>query len=171
MNRKPKGQRWLNHVPVLSRILIGAGPRTSYLASGAFCASFAPMLILHDPRCADYGSSAAPRAARARHPHGCSHLRDAHPDWTWRTTAESNVTDDVLLLAHTPAHLKRLSARTRFRSRHAVFPRHRGSCAPVASRAVSTRHGMRSSTARRCFRSCGRRVTTPRRVRPWDSVT
>jgi acetoin utilization deacetylase AcuC-like enzyme len=66
------------------------------------------MLILHDPRCADYGSSMLPEQP-ARVTRSASHLRAAHPDWTWRAEAETKLTDDTLLLAHTSAHLKRLA--------------------------------------------------------------
>lgn len=43
----------------------------------------------------------------ARVTRSVAHLRQAHPDWTWRTPS-APVADDVLLLAHAPAHLKRL---------------------------------------------------------------
>ena len=66
------------------------------------------MLILHDLRCADYGSSMRPEQP-ARVTRSVAHLRAAHPDWIWRVPAESVATDDALLLAHAPAHLKRLS--------------------------------------------------------------
>lgn len=65
------------------------------------------MLILHDPRCADYGSSMRPEQP-ARVIRSAAHLKAAHPDWTWRVPDESVVAEEVLLLAHTPAHLKRL---------------------------------------------------------------
>lgn len=64
------------------------------------------MVILHDPRCADYGSSMRPEQP-ARITHSAAHLHAAHPDWTWRVPA-AVVPDETLLLAHTPAHLKRL---------------------------------------------------------------
>jgi acetoin utilization deacetylase AcuC-like enzyme len=65
------------------------------------------MVILHDPRCADYGSSMRPEQP-ARVTRSAAHLRQAHGDWTWREPS-APVGDDVLLLAHTPAHLKRLA--------------------------------------------------------------
>ncbi len=65
------------------------------------------MLILHDPRCADYGSPMRPEQP-ARVIRSAAHLRSAHPDWTWREPDAALVTDEVLLLAHTPAHLRRL---------------------------------------------------------------
>ncbi|MEO6567581.1 MAG: histone deacetylase [Opitutaceae bacterium] len=64
------------------------------------------MLILHDPRCADYGSSIWPEQP-ARVTTSATHLRSAHPAWPWRVPANA-VADEVLLLAHTPSHLKRL---------------------------------------------------------------
>jgi len=65
------------------------------------------MVILHDPRCADYGSSMRPDQP-ARVTRSVAYLRKAHPNWTWRVP-ETVVTDQTLLLAHTPAHLKRLA--------------------------------------------------------------
>ncbi len=64
------------------------------------------MLILHDPRCAEYGSSMRPEQP-ARVLRTVAHLRPAHPDWTWREPA-APADDDLLRLAHTPAHVKRL---------------------------------------------------------------
>jgi acetoin utilization deacetylase AcuC-like enzyme len=63
------------------------------------------MLILHDPRCADYevpGHPERPERVRA----SAAHLRAAHPQWTWRVPAAAE--DGILLEAHTPAHLQRL---------------------------------------------------------------
>lgn len=71
------------------------------------------MLILHDPRCAEYGSSMRPEQP-ARVIRSAAHLKSAHPDWTWRVPADAVVTDAVLQLAHTPAHLKRLVAERDF---------------------------------------------------------
>jgi acetoin utilization deacetylase AcuC-like enzyme len=64
------------------------------------------MILLHDPRCADYGSSMRPEQP-ARITRSAVHLRAAHPDWTWRIP-DAVVPDETLLLAHTQAHLKRL---------------------------------------------------------------
>ena len=64
------------------------------------------MVIVHDPRCADYSSSMRPEQP-ARVTRTVPHLRSAHPDWTWQTPV-ALVTDETLRLAHTPAHLKRL---------------------------------------------------------------
>ena len=65
------------------------------------------MVIVHDPRCADYGSSMRPEQP-ARITRSAAHLRSAHPDWIWRVPS-AVVPDEILLLAHTPAYLKRLS--------------------------------------------------------------
>lgn len=64
------------------------------------------MLILHDPRCADYGSSMRPEQP-SRVTRSAAHLRSAHPDWKWRVPVMA-AGDDVLLLAHTAAHVQRL---------------------------------------------------------------
>ena len=79
------------------------------------------MLLLHDPRCADYGSSMRPEQP-ARLTRSCAHLQSAHPDWTWRVPAESLVTDEILLLAHSPAHLKRLGQARDFDADTPYFP-------------------------------------------------
>jgi acetoin utilization deacetylase AcuC-like enzyme len=65
------------------------------------------MLILHDPQCAGYGSALRPEQP-ARVARTAAHLRAAHPAWAWRVPAAA-VADDLLLLAHTPAHLQRLA--------------------------------------------------------------
>jgi acetoin utilization deacetylase AcuC-like enzyme len=64
------------------------------------------MLILHDPRCAEYGSSTRPEQP-ARAIETAKHLRGAHPEWPWQIPA-SDLDDSTLLLAHTAAHLLRL---------------------------------------------------------------
>lgn len=64
------------------------------------------MLILHDPRCADYGSALRPEQP-ARTQRTADHLHAAHPDWIWRVP--DMATDAEILLAHTGAHLQRLS--------------------------------------------------------------
>ncbi|HVU25562.1 MAG TPA: histone deacetylase [Opitutus sp.] len=64
------------------------------------------MLILHDPQCADYGSSMRPEQP-ARVVKSAAHLRAAHPAWEWRVPAEAP--DAALLRAHTPDHLRRLA--------------------------------------------------------------
>jgi len=78
------------------------------------------MLILHDPRCADYGSTMRPEQP-ARVTHSAAHLRAAQPAWSWRIPSTA-ATDDTLLLAHTPAHLKRLTAARDFDDDTPYFP-------------------------------------------------
>lgn len=64
------------------------------------------MLILHDPQCAVYGSSAQPEKP-ARIVKTVPLLQARHPSWTWRNPSFA-VEDSTLLLAHTPALLQRL---------------------------------------------------------------
>jgi len=64
------------------------------------------MIILHDSRCAEYGSSMRPeQPARVRR--SAAHLRTAHPAWEWRQPDETP--ESVLLAAHTPALLRRIA--------------------------------------------------------------
>lgn len=66
------------------------------------------MLIYHDPQCAEYGSSMRPEQP-ARVIRTAAHLRATHPEWEWRVPPPADsVADATLLLAHAPAHLKRL---------------------------------------------------------------
>jgi acetoin utilization deacetylase AcuC-like enzyme len=78
------------------------------------------MTIVHDPRCADYGSSMRPEQP-ARITRSAAHLRAAHPEWTWRQP-DGAVSDDTLLLAHAPAHLRRLGQRRDFDADTPYFP-------------------------------------------------
>jgi acetoin utilization deacetylase AcuC-like enzyme len=78
------------------------------------------MLLLHDPRCADYGSHGHPEQP-ARVVKTAEHLRTALPSWTWLAPAEG-VPDKTLLLAHTPAHLARLAEPRDFDQDTAYFP-------------------------------------------------
>lgn len=50
-----------------------------------------------------------------------AHLKSRHPDWTWREPARP-ANDDVLLLAHSAAHLKRLSQPRDFDADTPYFP-------------------------------------------------
>ncbi len=79
------------------------------------------MLILHDPRCADYGSSMRPEQP-ARVIRSVAHLRSAHPDWTWRVPDSALAAEEALLLAHAPAHLKRLAQPRDFDADTPFFP-------------------------------------------------
>jgi acetoin utilization deacetylase AcuC-like enzyme len=63
------------------------------------------MLLLHDPRCADYGSSMRPEQP-ARIIRSAAHLRATHPDWDWRLPDLPG--ELVLLAGHTPALLQRI---------------------------------------------------------------
>jgi acetoin utilization deacetylase AcuC-like enzyme len=78
------------------------------------------MLLLHDPRCADYGSSMRPEQP-ARVTRTAEHLRATHPDWSWRQPA-GPADDATLLLAHTAAHVKRLGAPRDFDEDTPCFP-------------------------------------------------
>lgn len=79
------------------------------------------MLLLHDPRCATYGSSMRPEQP-ARVTRSVAHLRAAHPAWTWRVPEEGLVTDAVLGLVHGPTHLRRLGQGRDFDADTPYFP-------------------------------------------------
>jgi acetoin utilization deacetylase AcuC-like enzyme len=64
------------------------------------------MIIYYDPLCAEYGSSMRPEQP-ARVLRSAEHLRKAHPDWAWRQPASPE--EATLLLAHSPAHLRRIA--------------------------------------------------------------
>jgi len=78
------------------------------------------MLILHDPRCAEYGAAGHPERP-ARVTESARHLRDAHPEWGWREPVVE-VTAATLLLAHTKAHLARLDEARDFDPDTAAYP-------------------------------------------------
>jgi acetoin utilization deacetylase AcuC-like enzyme len=78
------------------------------------------MLLLHDPRCADYGGIGHPEQP-ARVTKTAAHLRATHPSWAWRTAVE-NVPDETLELAHTRAHIARLEEPRDFDADTAFFP-------------------------------------------------
>lgn len=78
------------------------------------------MLLLHDPKCAGYGSPAHPEQP-ARVTRTAAHLRKAFPQWNWKDPADE-VPDKVLLLAHTREHLARLELPENFDSDTAYFP-------------------------------------------------
>lgn len=79
------------------------------------------MVILHDPRCADYGSSLRPEQP-ARVIRSATHLRAAHPDWVWRVPTAEVATDSVLLQAHAASLLTRLGHPRDFDSDTPFFP-------------------------------------------------
>ena len=64
------------------------------------------MIILHDSRCAEYGSSMRPEQP-TRVLHSAAHLRVTHPEWVWRNPGAAVESD--LLAAHTPELLKRIA--------------------------------------------------------------
>lgn len=78
------------------------------------------MLIVHDPRCAEYGSSDRPEQP-ARILATVPRLRERHPEWAWRKPGEP-AKDDLLLLAHTPEHLRRLEEPRDFDADTPYFP-------------------------------------------------
>jgi acetoin utilization deacetylase AcuC-like enzyme len=78
------------------------------------------MLLLHDPRCAGYGSDGRPEQP-ARVTRTAEHLRTAFPAWPWNCPGDE-VTDEILLLAHTREHLARLGEPEDFDSDTPHFP-------------------------------------------------
>jgi acetoin utilization deacetylase AcuC-like enzyme len=103
------------------------------------------MLILHDPRCAEYGSDMRPEQP-ARTTRSAAHLRAAHPDWTWREPGNS-APDDVLRLAHAPAHLKRLALPRDFDGDTPYFPNIADHARrSVASAIDAVRHAVETKT-------------------------
>ncbi|HVW21940.1 MAG TPA: histone deacetylase family protein [Opitutaceae bacterium] len=64
------------------------------------------MLLLHDPRCAEYEAPGHPERPE-RVLASAARLREARPGWAWRPPPDA-LPDELLLLAHTPAHLRRL---------------------------------------------------------------
>ncbi len=77
------------------------------------------MVIFHDPRCAEYGSSMRPEQP-ARVISSAGHLRRHHADWSWRQPTEAD--EAALLRAHTPAHLARVEQARDFDSDTPFFP-------------------------------------------------
>jgi acetoin utilization deacetylase AcuC-like enzyme len=63
------------------------------------------MTILHDPLCADYGSSMRPEQP-ARVLRSAAHLQTAHPEWKWQVPARADEKD--VLRAHPPELLARI---------------------------------------------------------------
>ncbi len=63
------------------------------------------MTILHDPQCADYGSSMRPEQP-ARVLRSATHLREVHPEWTWEVPTAAS--EPAVLRAHTSELLKRI---------------------------------------------------------------
>ena len=65
------------------------------------------MIILHDSRCAEYGSAMRPEQP-ARVLRSAAHLRTAHPEWEWRQPEAAPEAD--LLAAHTPELIRRIAS-------------------------------------------------------------
>jgi len=78
------------------------------------------MLIVHDPRCTDYGSAQRPEQP-ARITASVPFLKQAHPDWTW-ITPTAVPSDATLELAHSLEHLKRLRVARDFDPDTPCFP-------------------------------------------------
>jgi acetoin utilization deacetylase AcuC-like enzyme len=93
------------------------------------------MLILYDPRCAEFGSAALPerpeRVVRAE-----AYLRPRHPSWTWRKPPV-DVPDELLLLAHTPSHLRRLNEPRDFNAETPYYPGIAGHARQAVAAAVA----------------------------------
>ena len=122
----------------------------AFAAVGVYGTAF-PMVILHDPRCAEYGSSMRPEQP-ARVTRSAAHLRAAHPDWTWREPAEATVTDDLLLLAHAASLLQRLEVARDFDSDTPYFPEiGRHARRSVAAAIEAARHALATRTAEPVF--------------------
>lgn len=71
------------------------------------------MLIVHDPRCAAYGSSLRPEQP-ARILRSVPLLKKRHPWWQWFDPRETEVADATLLLAHSPAFVRSLTQKEDF---------------------------------------------------------
>lgn len=65
------------------------------------------MFVVHDPRCAEYGSYLRPEQP-ARTLRSAAHLQAVRPDWRWSLPTVA-ATEAHLLLAHTPAMIQRLN--------------------------------------------------------------
>lgn len=101
------------------------------------------MLLLHDPQCSEYGSYQHPERP-TRVIRTAEHLHQSFPSWAWQASLE-DVPDDILRLAHTPAHLARLEMPSDFDADTGYFP----DIAQHARRSVgaalgATRHALAS---------------------------
>lgn len=101
------------------------------------------MLILHDPHCAEYGSSLRPEQPQ-RVLGTVPHLRTAHPRWRWQVP-DFPVTDELLRLAHTPAHCRRLTEARDFDADTPALPGiYQHACQSVAAAVMAARHALAS---------------------------
>ena len=64
------------------------------------------MLVVHDPRCADYGSAMRPEQP-ARTERTAARLKERHPTWNW-VLPQGEPSDEELRLAHSEAMIRRL---------------------------------------------------------------
>ncbi|MEY4939055.1 MAG: hypothetical protein RIQ93_790 [Verrucomicrobiota bacterium] len=78
------------------------------------------MVILHDPRCAEYGSSLRPEQP-SRVVCSAAHLRAQHPEWVWKIPRGAPG-DALILQAHTAAHVRRLEQARDFDPDTPYFP-------------------------------------------------
>jgi acetoin utilization deacetylase AcuC-like enzyme len=78
------------------------------------------MLVIHDPRCSEYGSSMRPEQP-SRVVKTAEFLRASFPAWTWQVPG-ADVSDEVLLLAHSASHLARLTRPEDFDPDTPYFP-------------------------------------------------
>ena len=103
------------------------------------------MLIFHDPQCAGYGAAMRPEQP-ARVTRTAAHLRATHPEWTWRVPA-ATVSDETLLLAHTHAHVKRLTQSRDFDADTPFFPEIAGHARRAVGAALeAARHALTART-------------------------
>ncbi|HEY1581953.1 MAG TPA: hypothetical protein VGF73_02505 [Chthoniobacterales bacterium] len=63
------------------------------------------MILFHDPRSAEYSATGHPESP-SRVKASAPHLHRLHPEWKWRQPNEA--TDEMLLRAHSAAHLARI---------------------------------------------------------------
>jgi acetoin utilization deacetylase AcuC-like enzyme len=89
------------------------------LPLGPLFAAISFVTILHDERCADYGSSMRPEQP-VRVLKSVAHLKKAHPDWSWSVPRVAS--EETLLLAHTARHLRRLQGPPDFDADTPYFP-------------------------------------------------
>jgi acetoin utilization deacetylase AcuC-like enzyme len=95
---------------------------------------FSGVIIFHDPRCMDYSAPGHPERP-ARIARTVPLLKDRHPQWEWRTPGAA--TDEMLLRAHTQAHLDHVkSAAQDFDADTAAHPGIYGHAARAAGAAV-----------------------------------
>ena len=77
------------------------------------------MVIFHEPRCADYGSSLRPEQP-ARILKSVPYLQAQHPTWTWRQAAAAE--EEAILRVHTSEHWQRLQHPPDFDEDTPYFP-------------------------------------------------